>query len=155
MVEIASQILICMLIATFIGFIMGYIIGKSQIPTAEQSIKEDTKLPPQTNDVEIKEAIVEEQKPTSNPEKKEAIVDEPTVVEPELLSNPRDGKKDDLTKIKGIGVKLETKLNDAGIYHFDQIANWTEENIKWIEKHTPLNNRIKKEPWVGQAKKYL
>lgn len=37
------------------------------------------------------------------------------------LSAPRGGKADNLTRIKGIGSVNEKKLNDHGIYHFDQI----------------------------------
>lgn len=159
MVEIASQILICMLIATFIGFIMGYIIGKSQVPTVPKAINKDTKLSQQTEttDVEIKEDILKEEESTPSQEQEVSQTEEleAETEKPELLSEPREGEKDDLTKIKGVGLKLEKKLNDAGIYHFEQIANWTEKNIKWIEKHTPLNSRIKKTPWIEQAKKYL
>ena len=41
-------------------------------------------------------------------------------------SAPRGGKADKLTLIKGIGPVNEKKLNEHGIFHFDQIAAWTQ-----------------------------
>ncbi len=41
------------------------------------------------------------------------------------LSAPRGGQADRLILIKGIGPVNEKKLNDHGIFHFDQIAAWT------------------------------
>ena len=41
------------------------------------------------------------------------------------LSAPRGGKADRLTLIKGIGPVNERKLNEHGVFHFDQIAAWT------------------------------
>ena len=39
----------------------------------------------------------------------------------ELLAAPR-GAPDDLTKLNGVGPQLEKKLNEAGIFHYWQIA---------------------------------
>ncbi len=39
----------------------------------------------------------------------------------ELLAAPR-GAPDDLTKLTGVGPQLEKKLNDAGIFHYWQLA---------------------------------
>ena len=73
---------------------------------------------------------------------------------PELLDAARNGEKDDLTQIKGIGPKVEDQLNEAGIYHFDQIATWTEANIKWLEINTTFAHRATKDLWVSQAKSF-
>lgn len=40
-----------------------------------------------------------------------------------ILTGPRDGKADDLKLIWGVGPKLETMLNGAGFFHFDQILS--------------------------------
>ncbi len=71
---------------------------------------------------------------------------------PILLNQAREGEKDNLQLIKGVGNVLEKVLNDMGIYHFDQIANWTEEEISWIDKSLAFPGRIKRENWVEQAK---
>ena len=39
----------------------------------------------------------------------------------ELLAAPR-GAPDDLTKLNGVGPQLEEKLNDAGVFHYWQLA---------------------------------
>jgi len=74
-------------------------------------------------------------------------------IAPKLLDAPIDGKKDNLCKIKGIGVKIEEKLNKLGIYHFEQIASWSEKEIAWVDSHLAFKGRIKREGWVEQAKK--
>jgi len=69
-----------------------------------------------------------------------------------LLDAPRDGRKDNLTRIKGIGIKIDEALNSIGIWHFDQIAVWTEENMAWADKELAFPGRAKRDDWVGQAK---
>lgn len=49
------------------------------------------------------------------------------------LESARGGKADNLTLIKGIGAVNEKKLNEHGIYHFDQIAAWTQTDIEQAE----------------------
>ena len=51
------------------------------------------------------------------------------------LEAPRDGKADNLTLVKGIGAVNEKKLNEHGIYHFDQIAAWSEADIAQAETY--------------------
>ncbi len=72
---------------------------------------------------------------------------------PLTLSGPKNGKPDNLCRIKGIGFKIEEKLHSLGIYHFEQIAAWTEEEIKWLDAHLAFSGRIIREDWIGQAKK--
>ncbi len=70
---------------------------------------------------------------------------------PAELAAPRGGKADDLKKIKGIGAKTESVLNDLGVYHFDQIAAWRPENLDWLEGRVAVKGRIRREQWVEQA----
>ena len=72
--------------------------------------------------------------------------------EPELLKGARDGKPDDLKKIKGVGPKIEGILNDLGVYHFDQIAGWDEANKAWVDTRLKFKGRIDREDWIAQAK---
>lgn len=69
-----------------------------------------------------------------------------------LLDAPRNGKKDNLTKIKGIGIKIDEALNGIGVYHFDQIAAWNEDNMAWADSQLAFPGRAKRDDWVGQAK---
>ncbi|WP_086469127.1 hypothetical protein [Devosia lucknowensis] len=70
---------------------------------------------------------------------------------PPALPAPRLGAPDDLRKIKGIGAKTESALHDLGVYHYDQIANWTSAHIDWLEGRIAIKGRIRREQWVEQA----
>ena len=59
---------------------------------------------------------------------------------------------DDLKRIRGIGPKNEDALNELGIYTFRQIAEWTAENVDWVEDFMSFPGRIEREDWIGQAK---
>ena len=72
---------------------------------------------------------------------------------PAALDAPRGGKPDNLKEIKGIGPKLEKMLNEMGFYHFDQIANWTDEEVAWVNANlTGFKGRVTRDNWVEQAK---
>ncbi|MEJ6783608.1 ATP-binding cassette domain-containing protein [Aminobacter sp. Piv2-1] len=68
------------------------------------------------------------------------------------LPAPRGGVADRLIDIKGIGPVNEKKLNDHGIFHFDQIASWKKADIAAAEAYLAFDGRIDREDWVGQAK---
>jgi len=59
---------------------------------------------------------------------------------------------DDLKRIKGVGAVLEQTLNELGIYQFDQIADWSNENTAWIENFLAFPGRIEREDWINQAR---
>ena len=63
----------------------------------------------------------------------------------------RGGKADRLTLIKGIGPVNERKLNDHGVFHFDQIAAWTQADVVAAEAYLAFDGRIAREDWIGQA----
>ncbi|MBD3678116.1 MAG: NADH-quinone oxidoreductase subunit NuoE [Rhodobacteraceae bacterium] len=71
---------------------------------------------------------------------------------PATLDAPRDGKADDLKMIKGVGPGLEKKLNDLGIWHYDQVAALTSEQIAWVDTQLKFRGRIERDDWVAQAK---
>ena len=70
---------------------------------------------------------------------------------PAGLAAPRAAKADDLKRIKGIGPVNEGKLNGLGIYHFDQIADWTRTEIAWVGTYLAFPGRIDREDWLAQA----
>jgi len=82
-----------------------------------------------------------------------ALAGEPDVekAQPPVLSEPKGGKGDDLKIIGGIGPKLEKKLNELGIWHFEQIAAWTPAEIEWVNQAISFRGRIERENWVSQA----
>ncbi len=62
------------------------------------------------------------------------------------------GAFDDLKKIRGIGVLIEKKLNAMGVYSYDQIANWSADDIQRVSSELDFEGRIEHEGWVQQAR---
>ena len=72
---------------------------------------------------------------------------------PAGLGEARGGQADDLKLIKGVGPKLETLLHSLGFFHFDQIANWTAEEIAWVDENLAgFKGRVTRDDWIVQAK---
>lgn len=72
---------------------------------------------------------------------------------PAVLVAPRDGGADDLKLLKGVGPKMEMALNGHGIYHFDQIAAWTQAEQAWVDENVDgVKGRATRDDWVAQAK---
>ena len=65
------------------------------------------------------------------------------------------GRRDSLKRIDGIGPLDEVTLNNLGIYHFDQIAKWTEREVLWLENHAFAVGRIAREEWQDQARELI
>ena len=70
---------------------------------------------------------------------------------PQFLSEPKDGKADNLCEIKGIGKVIDEKLKNLGVFHFEQIAKWTQEDVAWIDEHLAFKGRVGREKWIEQA----
>ena len=75
------------------------------------------------------------------------------MAKPAMLTAAREGKADDLKKIKGVGPKLEAMLHGMGFYHYDQIANWTAAEVAWVDENLEgFKGRVSRDGWVAQAK---
>ena len=61
-------------------------------------------------------------------------------------------RRDDLKRIRGIGVLIEKKLNSMGIIAYEQIANWTADDIDRVSQSLDFKGRIERENWVEQAR---
>ncbi|WP_442756638.1 30S ribosomal protein S2 [Methylocystis sp. JAN1] len=72
----------------------------------------------------------------------------------ELLAAPR-GAPDDLAKLNGVGPQLVKKLNDAGIFHYWQLAAMTPADVEKVDAELKLNGRIARDGWVDQARALL
>ncbi len=70
------------------------------------------------------------------------------------IEGPR-GEPDDLKRIAGIDVKLEQRLNDAGVFHFWQIADLDAEQAAALDNQLKLGGRIASENWPVEAKKLV
>ncbi|MFP1631525.1 hypothetical protein ACLB6G_07285 [Zhengella sp. ZM62] len=70
---------------------------------------------------------------------------------PRLLKGPRRGKADDLTRIGGIGKAIRNKLHETGVYHYDQVAKWSDEEAAWISRAIGFPGRVEREGWREEA----
>lgn len=68
-----------------------------------------------------------------------------------LLAKPK-GVADDLKAISGVGPKLETALNEAGIFHYWQIASLTDEQIEALDSKLDFRGRMARDNWIDQAR---
>jgi len=68
-----------------------------------------------------------------------------------LLTEARGGKADDLKKISGVGPKLEGTLHANGVFHFDQIAEWSADDILHMDDLLSFKGRIDRDNWIEQA----
>jgi predicted flap endonuclease-1-like 5' DNA nuclease len=75
-------------------------------------------------------------------------------VRPEALPGPREGRADDLKVIRGLGPRSEAQLNAIGIFHVDQIAAWSPDELRWVGTYLAIAARIDREDWVGQAARW-
>ncbi len=117
MLEIASKITLCLILAALLGLIIGYLLGKMKCVSHSNKNIVKTNNTSQTT-------------PTDT----------------------HNSQIDNLTHIKGIGIKIEKSLNEIGIYNFYQIATWGAEEIAWADKTLGFPGRADREQWVEQAK---
>jgi NADH-quinone oxidoreductase subunit E len=78
----------------------------------------------------------------------------PDQFKPAMLTAPRGGAGDDLKLIWGVGPKLEALLHSLGVFHFDQIAAWNGDNLRWVDQHLEgFRGRAERDKWIKQAQK--
>ncbi len=77
----------------------------------------------------------------------------PVREQPRVLSAALYGKKDDLKLISGVGPKLESLLNENGVYYFWQVAEWDRRDVDIIDDRLDaFKGRITRDNWVQQAR---
>ena len=68
-----------------------------------------------------------------------------------LLTHPAHGEPDDLTQIKGLPKVLEHTLHEVGVFYFWQIAEWSAEDVEYVDSQLEdFQGRIEAD-WVSQA----
>ncbi len=70
---------------------------------------------------------------------------------PRTLKSARNRKADALTSVAGIGKAIEDKLNSIGVFHFSQLASWSQEEAVWIGNEIGFPGRVERENWIKQA----
>ena len=100
-------------------------------------------------------ATVTEEKVEATTEKVEATEEDIN----SLLSNlgtfdPETQQADDLKKVNGIGPVMEKKLNQIGIFTFDQVSKMTATEYDLLDSITgSFPGRAQRDDWAGQAAK--
>jgi NADH-quinone oxidoreductase subunit E len=93
-------------------------------------------------------------KPASK-KKEVVLVAPPRGKKPRTMSAPRKRGADNLKLISGVGVKLESALNELGIFHFDQISKLSDVEVEWVDLRLKLNGRLRRDNWIEQATKLV
>ena len=62
------------------------------------------------------------------------------------------GEPDDLTKLKGLSPEIVKRLNSLGLVKFEQIANFTDDDMTRLDEALNLGGRIEGEDWIGQSR---
>ena len=65
------------------------------------------------------------------------------------------GEPDDLTQIKGVTAELAGRLNGIGVIKFEQVANFSDDDIANVDESLQLEGRMEREDWIGQAQRLL
>jgi large subunit ribosomal protein L19 len=65
------------------------------------------------------------------------------------------GEADDLTQINGIDAMLAARLKQLNLYKFEQVANFSDDDITNIEGALNIDGRIESQDWIGQARGLL
>ncbi|RUM66449.1 MAG: hypothetical protein DSZ05_04295 [Sulfurospirillum sp.] len=180
LLQLAMDMILCLLIAGILGGIIGYLLGKMKKcddyrgrgVTTQLNSYEDESAVPKIVGTTTASAAAASATTTLTPREREGLSlsgdEDPADIakmqafhksfdtiegeRPPVLSAPRNGFADDLKEISGIGLKIEEALNELGIYHFSQIAEWTPENVQWIDNYLVFKGRVNRENWIGQAK---
>jgi large subunit ribosomal protein L19 len=65
------------------------------------------------------------------------------------------GEPDNLTRIKGLSAELAAQLSGLGVTKFEQIANFSDDDIANVDETLALGGRIENEDWVRQAQAFV
>ncbi len=160
--EYVSQFFM-LLLALLLGAFLGCMLRRWTCSPASKADAEKP-APSQNQAVSDKQAAPAQASPLMESAKSEepvavaAVAEEPPASKPVQargLDAAIGGKADDLKIISGIGPKLEKTLNGLGIFHFEQIAGWSAQDVREVDDLLSFKGRIERDDWIGQAKKLM
>ena len=134
------ELVLWMLLAFFIGCILGYLLRN--MFGSEESVAPESAAPK-----EVPRAAAPIASKAAAP-----VASAIKMERPKGISKAREGTPDKLQRISGVGPKNEKVLHNLGFFHFDQIAAWTPEEIEWVDDHLKFNGRIRREEWTTQCR---
>jgi len=62
---------------------------------------------------------------------------------------------DDLTQIWGVGAGNQQRLQEEGVFYFEQIAEWTQSDVDHFNELLAFKGRIEREGWVEQSRRLV
>ena len=139
LIELAIWILIAFFLGCFIGYLLRGMLGSREPASRTPPAPEETPAPQPVAPAAVAPVAEAAEAPVLRMDR------------PRGLTEPRDGKPDNLQRISGIGPKNDKILQSLGFFHFDQIAAWTGEQVAWVDDHLRFNGRITREKWIEQA----
>ncbi len=84
--------------------------------------------------------------------RRQALVKQLEHVNAQARSRPRaPDEADDLTRIRGIDVRLERRLNNLAVRSWHQIAHWTPADVHYFASTLGLGDLIARDQWIEQA----
>ena len=149
LIELALWILAAYFLGCLVGWALRNLFGK-----ADQSVSAPAKAvaPPAPAYVPPPASVARTApSPVAAPMAVAAPIAAGIMERPKGINAARGGKADDLQRISGVGPKNEGILHNLGFFHFDQIAEWTEAQVAWVDDHLRFGGRIKREEWIKQA----
>ena len=84
--------------------------------------------------------------------RRQALVKQLEHVTAQSRTRPRAADEaDDLTRIRGIDVRLERRLNNLAVRSWHQIAHWTPADVHYFASTLGLGDSIARDAWSEQA----
>jgi predicted flap endonuclease-1-like 5' DNA nuclease len=186
MPQIALEVFLGILLAFFVGCILGYVlrlvVHRAEEGTIEENIESSDSVAAEPAAVEHEQhmRLADRDPPQANAAKSHPVVPETSTAgytaangqaeiahteprpeeaalrpsQPKGIASPRGGTADELQQISGVGPKIELTLHRLGIFHFDQIAGWTTEEVQWVDDHLKFKGRIARDEWIKQARQF-
>jgi predicted flap endonuclease-1-like 5' DNA nuclease len=180
--EVLLWILLAFFVGCILGFVLRLIVHRVEEGTIEENIEPTASVAAEPAAVEHKQhmRLADTDPPQANAAKSQPVLSETTTAgytapndqaeiayteprpeeavlrpsQPKGIASPRGGTADELQQISGVGPKIELTLHRLGIFHFDQIAGWTTEEVQWIDDHLKFKGRIARDEWIKQARQF-
>lgn len=108
----------------------------------EPAAAPEAQMPAPTPEDPVELKAVPEPIPTAIVPERPLAADEPSSAD----------ERDDLTKIEGVGPRIQNVLNSIGVFSFQQIADWSPSNQAWVDDYLSFSGRVGRQAWVDQAK---
>ncbi len=155
--EYVSQFFM-LLLALLLGAFIGCMLRRwTRSPSSEADVKSPEPRASQASPEPVSPVMesAKTEEPVAVAEEAPAAKPEPKPVQARGLDAAIGGKSDDLKVISGIGPKLERTLNGLGIFHYEQIAGWSAQDVSEVDNLLSFKGRVERDDWIAQAKKLM